>query len=55
LCDLPPETSQAIHGRMTSERRREASGLFAAAFSQDPKFFAFYRATETYRPAVTGP
>ena len=94
--DLPPETSQAIYDRMTSERRREAtelraqgfewaqeiqakanhertvilaeadlksriarsegdaeaSRLLADAFSRDPKFFAFYRAMESYRHAL---
>lgn len=94
--DLPPETSQAIYDRMTSERQREAkelraqgfewaqeiqaradrertviladaqlqgrivrsegdaeaSRLFAAAFSRDPKFFTFYRAMQSYRQAL---
>jgi membrane protease subunit HflC len=94
--DLPPETSQAIYDRMTSERQREAtelraqgfewaqeiqakanrersvilaeaqlkariarsegdaqaSHLFAEAFSHDVKFFAFYRAMESYRHAL---
>lgn len=96
--DLPPETSQAIYDRMTSERQREAkelraqgfewaqeiqaradreravivadaqlksqierskgdaeaSRLFAAAFNRDPKFFAFYRAMQSYRQALAG-
>jgi membrane protease subunit HflC len=30
--DLPPETSQAIYDRMTSERRREATELRAQGF-----------------------
>jgi modulator of FtsH protease HflC len=94
--DLPPETSQAIYDRMTSERQREAtelraqgyewaqeiqakanrertvilaeaelksriarsegdaeaSRLFADAFGRDPKFFAFYRAMQSYRHAM---
>ena len=94
--DLPPETSQAIYDRMTSERQREAkelraqgfewaqeiqakadrersviladaqlkariarsegdgeaSALFAEAFGRDPRFFAFYRAMQTYRHAL---
>ena len=94
--DLPPETSQAIYDRMTSERQREAtelraqgfewaqeiqakanrersvivadaqlkariarsegdaeaSRLLADAFGRDPKFFAFYRAMDSYRHAL---
>lgn len=94
--DLPPETSQAIYDRMTSERQREAtelraqgfewaqeiqaradreravilaeaqlkariarsegdaeaSSMLAEAFSSDLKFFAFYRAMESYRHAL---
>lgn len=94
--DLPPETSQAIYDRMTSERQREAkelraqgfewaqeiqakadrertvilaeaqlkarvsrsqgdaaaSQLFADAFKGDARFYAFYRAMQTYRHAM---
>jgi modulator of FtsH protease HflC len=35
-----------------SEGDAEASRLFADAFSRDPKFFAFYRAMESYRHAM---
>ena len=63
--DLPFETSQAIYDRMKSERQREAKELraqgfewaqqieaHAAAFSQDPQFYSFYRSLQTYRNAL---
>ncbi|HKM62047.1 MAG TPA: protease modulator HflC [Acidisphaera sp.] len=42
-----------LKGRITrNEGDAEASRLFAAAFGRDPKFFAFYRAMQSYRHAL---
>ena len=96
--DLPQANSDAIFGRMQTEREREAkefrargaemavtitstadkevtvilaeaqkkseimkgegdgkrNNIFAAAFGQDPEFFAFYRAMQAYEKALIG-
>jgi len=42
-----------LRGRITrNEGDAEASRLFADAFGRDPKFFAFYRAMQSYRHAL---
>ena len=42
-----------LKGRITrNEGDAEASRLFADAFGRDPKFFAFYRAMQSYRHAL---
>jgi membrane protease subunit HflC len=40
--------------RVRGEGDAKSAGIYAAAFSQNPEFFAFYRSMEAYRSTFRG-
>src|ERR671937_706389 len=57
--DLPADVSESVYRRMDAQRVRgegdaKSAAIYAAAFSQNPEFYAFYRSMEAYRSTFRG-